>query len=148
MRWLILTCLVPFAAQAKDLHIDVDYVLKQERVRPSPKIVTPTIEHHFMLHENGSVDEQFHTGGPFPENHKASSKLGEDLRVIDSRTIKKSWPVGAQTRVLTITTDGAACNATLDIKNGAGEFKSFSTDLNTTALYRNSSVVSTRCKIE
>jgi hypothetical protein len=53
VRWLLLICLVPFAALAKDLRIDVDYVLKQERVRPSPKTVTPTIEHHFVLHENG-----------------------------------------------------------------------------------------------
>jgi hypothetical protein len=148
MRFLLLLLLVPFPAFAKDITIDVSYVIKQERIRPDPKIVHAQLSQHFVLHENGKVDEAFHTGGKFPVDHQSSSKLGRDLKVSDDRTVKKSWRVGAQTRELTVTTIGTECVATLTIKNGLEEFKSFSTDLNTIAIYRNSEVESTKCKIE
>src|SRR3954463_7762110 len=98
MRWLLLFCILPFAAQADDLSIHASYVVRQERIRPSPKIVTPTIEHHFVLHENGVVDERAHTGGSFPKTHQSSAKLGEGLKVLDDRTIRRTWIVGAQIR--------------------------------------------------
>jgi hypothetical protein len=148
MRFLLLLLLVPFPAFAKDINIYVSYVIKQERIRPDPKIVHPQISQHFVLHENGKVDEAFHTGGKFPVDHQSSSKLGRELKVSDDRTVKRSWRVGAQARELTVTTIGTECVATLTIKNGLGEFKSFSTDLNTVASYRNSEVESTKCKIE
>jgi hypothetical protein len=146
--FLGLIFLVPCAAEAQDAKIHVEYVLKQERVRPEPKIVRPRISHQYVLHQNGTVDGTFHTGGKFPENQKSASKLGKKIKVLDDRTIKSTWRAGAQTRELTITTVGTSCVAKLQIKNPTGEFKSFSTDLNTTALYRNSEVESTTCKIE
>jgi hypothetical protein len=148
MRWLFLLLLVPYAASAKDISIHVDFVVRQERISPEPKIVTPTIQLHFVLHEDGSADEASHTGGKHPFDAKRTSKLGQHLKVVNANTIKRSWKVGAQTREITITTEGQSCTAKAEIKNGAGEFKSFSTDLNTTALYRNSTVESTTCKIE
>jgi hypothetical protein len=146
--WLGLLLFMPSAAVAQGVKIQVEYVLKQERVKPEPKIVRPLISHHYVLRQNGTVDESFHTGGKFPEDQKSASKLGSKIRVVDDRTIKRTWRVGAQTRELTITTVGTSCVAKLEIRNPAGEFKSFSTDLNTSALYRNSEVESTKCKIE
>ena len=147
MRWLVLVALTPCAAWAGDTNIRVEYVLKQERVKPDPKIVTPTINQSYVLHENGSVDEAFSTGGAHPHSEKRASKLGHHLKVINSNTIKRIWKVGAQTRELTITTEWLNCTARMEIKNGAGEFTAFSTDLGKTALYRNSTVESTTCKI-
>jgi hypothetical protein len=148
MRWLILIAFVPCAAWAKDVNIRVEYVLRQERVKPDPKIVTPTIKQSYVLHDDGSLEEAFSTGGAHPINEKRASKLGHHLKVIDSNTIKRVWKVGAQTRELTITTEGANCTAKMEIKNGAGQFTALSTDLGKTALYRNSTVESTTCKIE
>ena len=110
MRWLILIAFIPCSAWAKDVNIRVEYVLRQERVKPDPKIVTPTIKQSYVLHEDGSLDEAFSTGGAHPISEKRASKM--------------------------------------EIKNGAGQFTSFSTDLGKPALYRNSTVESTTCKIE
>lgn len=148
MRWLVLLALFPCAAWAKDTTIRVEYTLRQERVRPDPKIVTPTIKQTFVLHEDGSVDEVFATGGAHPYNEKNALKLGKHVKVVNSNAIKRSWKVGAQTRELTILTEASTCSAKVEIKNGAGEFTAYSTDLGKTALYRNSTVEGTACKIE
>jgi hypothetical protein len=148
MRLLALLFLIPLSAQAKDINIDVIYVIKQERVRPEPKVVHPELTQHFVLHESGTVDTTSQTRGKFPMHSQSSSRIGQILKVSDEQTVKKTWHLGPQKRELTITTVGTGCTATLKITNGAAEYKSFSTDLNTPAVYRNSEVESTRCRIE
>ena len=130
MRWALLLFIIPGVANASDTIIRVEYVLRQERVKPEPKIVTTKIEQRFVLHENGRVEETFSIGGKHPHTSRRSSALGEELKVRNASTVKRVWKVGAQTRELTISTQGANCVATMEIKNGAGEFNpSWSTRL-------------------
>jgi hypothetical protein len=148
MRYLILLCLVPSLAQATDLHINVFLVVKQDRVAPEPKTVHANLEHHFVLREDGSLEDKFRAAGRFPEDKQRTSKLGKSLKVIDNRTIRKTWRVGEQTRELTITAVGKSCIAEMKIKNASGAFQSLSTSLNTMAVYRNTSVEKIDCRIE
>lgn len=148
MRWLLLFLLFPFAAQAADINISVEYVLTQERIRPDPKIVHPRVTVHLVLHEDGSVDDYVHVPGPYARNTAHASRLGQQrVRVVNSHTITRSWSDGPQKRKLTIVTSGNSCTAMLAI-SGPSEHIGYSTDLNTNAVYRNTHVDSINCRIE
>ena len=148
MRWLVLLCLVPCAAQATDLHITVEYVMTQERVRPDPKTVYPHMTRHFILHEGGGIDETSLVRGAHPDANEGSTRLGKDrFRVVNAQTITRSWSTGAQKRTLTVTTNGTGCKATLSI-SGANEFTAPSVDHGVPGVYRNAQLQSISCKIE
>jgi hypothetical protein len=147
-RWLFLIFFVPSVAEAGEVNIYVDYVVRQERVRPQPQIVRPLISQHFVLQEGGKVDVAYDVGGKYPDKGKTSSRLGKPLlKVIDQRTLSATWSLGDQRRTLTVTTEGKTCTAKLDI-TGSPEFRSRSTDLNQMAVYRNTQVESITCRIE
>jgi hypothetical protein len=149
MRWLLLFLLFPFAAQAADTHITVEYVVTQERIdRPDPIIIHPHITVQLVLHENGTVDDYDHIPGPYAKNIAHGSRLGEQrVKVVDSHTITRSWSIGPQQRKLTVVTSGSNCTAKLEI-SGPSEFAAYSTYSNTKALYRNAHVDSINCRIE
>jgi len=141
-RLLLLIFLVPCTAEAEDIHIYVDWVVRQERISPQPQIVRPRVSLHIVLHENGTVDDKIITSGKHPEEHESSTRLGKErFRVVNERTISRTTPLGDQRRTLTVTTQGNGCTAKLDI-TGPPEFRARSTDLNQMAVYRNAQVES------
>jgi hypothetical protein len=144
---LCLFVLVPFVARA-ETHIYVEYVVRQERVSPQPQIVRPRLTQHFILRDGGTVDAVSTASGRYPDRFQSSTRLGKDqFRVVNQRTISRTWSLGAQRRTLTVTTDGKGCRANLAI-TGSTEFQARSTDLNQMALYRNTQVESITCRIE
>lgn len=148
MRWIVLLCLVPTAAHATDLHITVEYVMVQERVRPDPKTVYPHLTRHIILHEGGGIDETSLVKGAHPDANAGSTRLGRGrFKVVNEHTITRSWSMGAQKRTLTVTTNGTDCKATMNI-SGATEFAAYSVDHGVPAVYRNAQLQSISCKIE
>lgn len=148
MRWLLLFLLFPFAAQAADTHITVEYLMTQERLTPTPIIIHPHITVQLVLHEDGTVDDYSHIPGPYAQNTAHASRLGEQrVKVVNSHTITRSWSTGPQQRILTVVTSGSSCTAKLEI-SGPSEFAAYSTYSNTKALYRNAHVDSINCRIE
>jgi len=142
-----LVLLAPCSAQA-DTHIYVEYIVRQERVSPQPQIVRPRISHHFVLHDGGAVSSVSQSSGKYSDKSERSTQLGKDqFKVVDQRTLSRTWSMGAQQRKLTITTQGKSCTARLDI-TGSPEFRALSTDLNQMAVYRNTQVESITCRIE
>jgi len=147
-RLLLLIFLVPCTAEAEDIHIYVDWVVRQERISPQPQIVRPRVSLHVVLRENGTVDDEIITRGKYPEEHRSSTRLGKErFRVVNERTISRTTPLGDQRRTLTVTTQGSGCTAKLDI-TGPPEFRAHSTDLNQMAVYRNAQVESITCRIQ
>src|ERR1700723_3233764 len=103
MRWLLLFLLFPFAAQAADTHITVEYLMTQERLTPTPIIIHPHITVQLVLHEDGTVDDYSHIPGPYAQNTAHASRLGEQrVKVVNSHTITRSWSTGPQQRKLTV----------------------------------------------
>jgi hypothetical protein len=148
MRWLLLFLLFPFAAQAADTHITVEYVMTQERVGSAPIIIHPHITVQLVLHEDGTVDDSAHIPGPYARNTAHASRLGEQrVKVVNSHTITRSWTTGQQKRKLTIVTSRSSCTAKLAL-SGPSEFTAYSTYSNTMAVYRNAHVDSINCRIE
>jgi len=147
-RLLLLIFLVPCTAEAEDIHIYVDWVVRQERISPQPQIVRPRVSLHVVLRENGTVDDKIITRGKYPEEHRSSTRLGKErFRVVNERTISRTTWYGDQRRTLTVTTQGNGCTAKFDI-TGSPEFRAHSTDLNQMAVYRNAQVESITCRIQ
>jgi hypothetical protein len=116
MRCLLLFLLFPFAAQAADTHITVEYALTQERVELTPTIIHPRITVQLVLHEDGTVDDYAHIPGPYAQNTAHASRLGEQrVKVVNSHTITRSWSTGPQKRKLTVVTSGSSCTARSEI---------------------------------
>ena len=100
-RLLLLIFLVPCTAEAEDIHIYVDWVVRQERISPQPQIVRPRVSLHVVLRENGTVDDKIITSGKYPEEHESSTRLGKErFRVVNERTISRTtW--GGRSAALT-----------------------------------------------
>jgi hypothetical protein len=134
-------------AGAEDTNIRVEYVIRQERVRPQPQTVRPKITLRLALRANGKVDVVSDVPGKTPQRLQGSDRLGTFLKVVNERTLVASWSIGRQHRKLTINTDAEKCTAMLDI-TGSREFEALSTDLNQMALYRDPVVESITCEIK
>jgi hypothetical protein len=88
------------------------------------------------------------SSGKYSDRSERSTRLGQDqFKVINQRTLSRTWRLGAQQRTMTITTQGKSCTARLDI-TGSSEYTALSTELNQMAVYRNAQVESITCRIE
>jgi hypothetical protein len=151
MRYLVLLLLIPFPAYARDINIDINFVIRQEHIRPEPKIVHPRSSVHIVLHSDGSVSDSTHVTGKLGKDFKSNATLGDSrFQVVDEHTIRRTWHNGVQERILTIKANDPACTANLELKMppGVTEFRARAADFNAMAEYRNSEVESIDCRIE
>jgi hypothetical protein len=144
---LILMLWLPGVVLAKEIHVQVSYVIQSERLSPSPQMTHGHYSQSFVLHENGTVERRGHSNGRFGGDKFTTTRLGSELKVVDQNSLTRTWSVGAQRRTLLITVNDNSCNATISI-SGPSEFNGFSTELGQPARYRNASVESIRCNIE
>jgi hypothetical protein len=142
---LALSCGNVFA----DALITIDYVVRSERIRPSPKIITAPGTYKIELHTNGTVSETYQNNlarGPTREQ-----RLGRgNYTIVDQHTIRRTFYYGQLKSIATISVHGQSCTANVQFQMPPGsktEYKTYSRSLGAEAYFRKPSLKQVSCSI-
>jgi hypothetical protein len=154
MRGLIfcLVLLPSFAfAEKRDTSIQVEFVQRSMRVRPSPTVKHGRVTINVILHPDGTVEEFQAEHGPHARVLPSDAKhLGASYKVLNDHTIQRVYHVDDLTQTVTISVNGSSCSAGVELAMAAGkhEFRAYSTELGTDAYYTDATVEKVSCSIK
>jgi hypothetical protein len=138
-------------ADSGDTVITVEYVVRHERIRPSPKLKHGRGTMQIVLHADGTITDQHHGYGPHakPASERKYRLGAGKYRVIDQRTIKRVYRSGDEKRVLTVSVNGQSCAADIKFETASGktEHRQYSTELGVQAVYGPSTLDHISCSI-
>lgn len=138
-------------AESGDTSITVDFVVRHQRIRPSPMMKHGRNTIHIVLHSDGTVSDEHRTYGQRAKPESTSQqRLGAGkYRVVDQHTIRRTYHAGDETRIVTISVNGQSCSADVkfELPKGQTEHKAYSTELGVEAVYGESSLERVSCSI-
>jgi hypothetical protein len=139
-------------AETNDTHISIHYRARSVRVRPTPRTGGGDVDFGIVLHADGTVEDSYSVKDG--KHGSSKSKLGPSkglvYRVLDSGTVTRTADLGTHYHKITIHTSGKNCTADVEfiLKPGEKEYREFSTELKTMALFSSLRTEYVTCVIE